>query len=1050
MSLPGSSAIIRLSISLQAVKEVLYRRFQWRLFNQCFRLIGCLALVLIFTLISNAERLPIKTYTVADGLLRDNIYKIKQDSRGFLWFCTVEGVSRFDGYAFTNFTMNDGLPDRHVNDFLETRNGTIWIATDAGLAKLNPTGLATSKDNPLFTVILPDNPKAKGFRVLFEDETGTVWAGTTDGLYKLNAQDELEAVNLGKPVTGVDEIYINTIIQDRRGAMWIGTENHGLFRLLPDGEVEQFTQEDGLPDINISILLEDKNGRIWVGLRPRRYSGLCLLVAEPRKNQSIVERHYTTKDGLPAGWITDLYEDAGEFWVGTTRGLCLWQGENSNSVCKTYRAKNDLCDSDVWTITKDNDGNLWTGSPCGAKKWARYGFTSYNETDGLAAPLVNSIFENRTGELFASFAFDRRAVSRFDGEKFELVKPRFPSEVAYPGWGWKQTVWQDSAGDWWFPTGHGLFRFPRPARFEDLATTTPQKIDTGAKSPQVFRLFEDFRRDVWIATTGVANELWRWERASDTWRNFTTEAGFGNDRVGLAFVEDKSGNLWIGTGGDNNALVRYRDGQFKIFMRSEGVPEGWMRDLFIDHAGRLWIANTTVGLLRLDDVNAGQLNFVRYTPAEGLSSIGVSCITEDEFGRIYIGTGRGLDRLNPETGQIENFTTADGLPNSNLEVAYRDRKNNLWFGTSNGLARFVPEPEKIRQPPNALITGLRVAGVAQSVSVLGEKEILPLELNSDQKQINVDFLGLGASLGEKLKYEYRLGNSDWTPTMERTVNFANFAAGNYQFEVRAVTADRLYSQPAIVSFRIAAPVWARWWFIAALLVLIALVIYGFYRFRLSRLLEVANMRTRIATDLHDDIGANLTKIAILSEVAQQQLGQKINGNENGKDNLLSSVAEISRESVSAMGDIVWAINPKKDSLIGLTRRMRQYAEEILERRDISLVFDAPTPAPDLKLDANIRRNIYLIFKESVNNIVRHSNAAAVKIDFNLADKELVLQIGDDGIGFDATREYDGNGLLSIKKRAEDCGGRLEIDSVEGGGTKIVLRLKLKSAAWSWR
>ncbi len=1048
LSTRAANDIIRL-FNFDKQEKVFFKKKQKRFFYQKCAAFAVGALVLFLALISKAERLPIKTYAVADGLLRDNVYKIKQDSRGFLWFCTADGISRFDGYAFTNFTTGDGLPDRHVNDFLETREGEIWIATDGGLAKLNLTGLAASKDKPLFTVFLPDNPKAKSFQVLFEDESGTAWAGTSDGLYKLNRGNELEFVNLNEP-PAADALSVTSIIKDRRGAMWLGTES-GLYRILPNGEVERFARENGLPDINISALLEDKNGRIWVGLRPRFASGLCLLVAEPRKNQKIVERIYTTEDGLPSKWITDLYEDDDKFWVGTTRGLCRWQGENKNSVCKTYTAQNDLCDSDVWTVTKDKDGNLWTGSPCGAKKWARYGFTSYNETDGLDAQLVNSIFENEAGELFASFAFDRRSVSRFDGEKFDLVKPRFPPEVIYAGWGWKQTVWQDGAGDWWFPTGHGLFRFPRPARFEDLATTAPQKIDTGAKAIQIFRLFEDSRGDVWIATTGAANELLRWERTTDTWRDFSTEAGFGKDRIGTAFVEDNAGNLWIGTGGDDNALIRWRDGQFKIFTRSEGVPEGWLRDLFVDHAGILWIANTTVGLLRLDDVNAERLDFVRYTPAEGLSSIGVSCVTEDEFGRIYIGTGRGLDRLNPETGQVENFTTADGLPNSNLEVAYRDRKNNLWFGTSNGLARFVPEPEKVRQPPNALITGLRVAGVAQSVSVLGEKAIAPLELNPDQKQISVDFLGLGASLGERLKYEYRLGNSDWTQTNERTVNFANFAAGEYRFEVRAITADRLYSSPAVVSFRIAAPIWQRWWFVAALLFLTALVIYGFYRFRLSRLLEVANMRTRIATDLHDDIGANLTKIAILSEVAQQQLGHKLSANsEHGKDNLLGSVAEISRESVSAMGDIVWAINPKKDSLIGLTRRMRQYAEEILERRDIGLEFNAPVVEPDLKLDANIRRNIYLIFKESVNNIVRHSKAVAVKIDFRLADNELILQISDDGDGFDAAREYDGNGLLSIKKRAEDCGGRLEIDSVEGAGTKIVLRLKLKSVVWSWR
>lgn len=250
------------------------------------------------------ERLPIKTYTVADGLLRDNVYKIKQDSRGFLWFCTVEGISRFDGYAFTNFTVQDGLPNRFVHDFLETRNGTIYLATGGGLARLNPTGIRAAQSetsnqaNPLFTVFLPDNPRAKQINVLFEDENDAIFAGTEDGLYKLNASGNLERIDFGTLLPDLDALPVTSIIKDRRGAMWIGTERGGLYRILPNGEVEHFTQKDGLPDINISVLYEDKNGRIWVGLRPNISSGLVLLVAETIKNQSIVERFYTQKEGL--------------------------------------------------------------------------------------------------------------------------------------------------------------------------------------------------------------------------------------------------------------------------------------------------------------------------------------------------------------------------------------------------------------------------------------------------------------------------------------------------------------------------------------------------------------------------------------------------------------------------------------------------------------------------------------------------------------------------------------------------------------------------------
>ena len=1004
-------------------------------------LLACVsvALVIILPRPTFAERLPIKTYTVADGLLRDSVFKIKQDSRGFLWLCSAEGISRFDGYAFTNFTTSDGLPDRHVNDFLETKSGKIYLATEKGLVRLDPTGIANAKDNPLFTVILPDDPNAIGIQVLFEDGDGIVWAGTSNGLYSLNEQQgRLDTEAMGK-LTGPDKIQITAIIKDAHDAMWIGTNENGLLRRLPNGEVEQFTPADGLSGDSIASLLERKDGRIWVGMRPGKFGdGLCLLATDPRKGRNIVERIYTAKDGLPSTWIPALYEDDDKFWVATTGGLCEWQN-GETSVCKTYTTKNDLCDQVVWSLAEDNDRNLWVGSQCGLKKWGRYGFTTYTEADGTGFPVINSIFENAGGELFSSFSTGTaRSVSRFNGKAFDLVKPSFPPGVNYAGWGWKQTVWQDHTGDWWFPTGNGLFRFPGGSPFEELERATPKNIETGAKATEVFRIFEDLRGDIWIATTGTANELLRWERNTDTWRNYTAELGLEPQRIFTAFVEDKAGNLWIATGSDagDAALIRYRDGQFKIYTEADGIPAGWMRDAFIDHTGRLWLANTGAGLLRFDDVSADHLDYVSYTPKEGLSSIGVLSITEDEFGRIYVGTGRGLDRLNPDTGQIENFTTADGLPNSNIDVAYRDKKNVLWFGSSNGLARFIPEPERQRKPPIALITGLRVNGEPQSISILGETVISPLELNSDQKQVGIDFLGLGTNLGEKLKYEYRLGEKEWTPTNERTVNFANLNADEYRFEVRAATADRTFSPAATITFRIPSPVWQRWWFITLVLLLAVVAAYFFYKNRLLRLLDMERMRTRIAADLHDDIGANLTRISLLSEVAKQR-------STNGNDNMLSSIAEIARESVASMNDIVWAIGPDHDRLLDLSRRMRQHAEEIFEMRDIELDFDAPTMDTDLKLSVGVRRDVLLVFKEAVNNAARHSGCSRVQIDFHCENSRLTLTVKDNGVGFDPERyESDGQGLRSMMRRSKSLSGALKIDSQKGVGTKVEFELSL--------
>jgi len=1013
------------------------------------RLFMFFALVLVvfgFSAISKAELLPVKTYTVADGLLRDSVSKIKQDSRGFLWFCTLEGISRFDGVGITNFTVADGLPDRFVQDFLETRNGTLYIATHKGLARLNPHGLRGSRENPLFTTFLPDNPKAEKILTFYEDKSGQIWVGTSDGLYKLietGNEIRFEIVRLGNPLDksggaiaepSPNTLAVNTILEDRRGMLWIGTYGSGLYRLSADGKVRQYTTSDGFGDNKITDLLEDRNGRLWMSMRNDDAGGLCLL--NTGADEKLVQKCYTEKDGLGSNWIRDMLETSdGQIWLATVPGLCRFQVEGGESVCKTYSAKNNLCD-DMLALAEDKDGNLWTGSSCGAKKIARFGFTTYKTSDGLNYDYVNSIFENPAGELFVTtYPKDERVVSRFDGEKFTSVKPRLPDYVKYHGWGWQRTVLQDKRGAWWIASGGGLFRSPDNTDFTALARAPLDKQETGAEALEVFRLFEDSRGDIWLFTTGTAYELFHWERAANRWRNFTAQVGFSFHRVGMAIVEDKHGNVWIGAASDHNdsALIRYRRGEFRVFSQAEGAPSNWIQDLFLDSRGRLWIASDNEGLWRLDDTDSDNFEFVKYSTVNGLTSNATASVTEDEFGRIYIGTWRGIDRLNPETGQIENFTTADGLPSSFVEVSFRDRQKNLWFGTDEGVARFIPEPPRQRNPPTMFITGLRVNGEPQNISILGETSIKSIVLQSDQRQVTVDFLGLGASLGEKLKYEYRFGGTDWTTTVERTLNFANLAAGDYRLEIRAQTADRLYSRSADFSFKIAAPLWQRWWFLFLATIAVGSVIYLIYKYRLGRLLELEKVRTRIATDLHDDIGANLTRISLLSEVAKQK-------SENGNGKLLNSIADIARESVASMNDIVWAISPDHDSFLDLTRRMRAHAEEIFAFREIELEFNAADSA--LRLSVGMRRDLLLIFKEAVNNAAKHSGCQKVSINFGSENSILRLAIKDDGKGFETAEIYDGQGLRSMSNRARSLGGELNIESMAGAGTQVKFKMQL--------
>lgn len=1016
-------------------------------------LVRCILIALltaILTVAAGAEIFPTRSYTVADGLVRDAVRRIRQDSRGFMWFCADEGISRFDGYAMTNFTVADGLPGRVVNDFLETRDGSVYIATSGGLARLNPFGSRGSASEPLFTIIIPENPEALAVRTLFQDSRDRIWAGTSDGLYELvvqNGELSLRVVPLGAPLSSSggaiaqpkpNTLSISAILESRDGDLWIGSFGGGVFRLPTSGPATRLTSREGLPDNKITDLHEDRRGRIWASMRSDDEGGVCLIDA----GRFSVGKCYSTNDGSGSNWIRDIAETGdGQIWLATVPGVCQWN-DDGGDVCRTFAGANGLC-ADALSISDDRDGNMWIGSGCGVKRISRSGFTSYSTTDGAGRDDVGTVFENVAGDLFAaSFPRNARTISRFDGHEFTTLKVNLPSSVTYFGWGWQQTVRQDSRGAWWIPTGAGLFRSADATSFDRLPSARLEKLETGAASPEVFRLFEDSRGDVWISTHDSAGELLRWERMTNRWQKFGAEAGFAASRVGTAFAEDGRGNIWIGASSDHDetALIRYRDGGFRVFGRADGAPSGWIQDIFTDAAGRVWLATDNDGLWRLDEPDAERLSFVKYTTADGLTSNSIASITDDASGRIYAGTWRGIDRLTPDTGAVDSFSSADGLPGSIVAAAFRDRRNDLWFATDGGVARFAPSLEREHAAPTTLITAVNAGGVARRISVLGEKSIPAIELASDQRQLSVEFVGLGASPGEKLDYEFRIDGGDWKPTGERSLNFANLGAGDYRFEVRARNAARRFGDPATVAFHVAAPLWQRPWFIILAVVAVIAVVYFIYRARLRRLIELQNVRMRIATDLHDDIGANLTKITLLSEVAKQSL-------ETSDDGPLSSIAGIARESVASMNDIVWAIAPDHDSLLDLARRMRRHAEDVFAAGDVDLEFEAPGDGTEILLGLDARRDLLLIFKEAVSNAARHSECRRVSVSFTADRSTVTLRVADDGKGFDLASATDngGHGVRSMNRRAAGLGGKLRVESSPGNGTLIELKLDVAAA-----
>jgi signal transduction histidine kinase len=282
-------------------------------------------------------------------------------------------------------------------------------------------------------------------------------------------------------------------------------------------------------------------------------------------------------------------------------------------------------------------------------------------------------------------------------------------------------------------------------------------------------------------------------------------------------------------------------------------------------------------------------------------------------------------------------------------------------------------------------------------------------------------------------------NEEWsTPTDQRTINYAGLSPGRYRFMVQAVTVDGTISPgPATIRFTILRPIWQRWWFVTLALILTGLVGAAIIRSRVARLIELERVRTRIAADLHDDIGSALSRIAILSEVARRQ------GNvEAAVGEPLEVIAGASRDLVDSMSDIVWAINPNKDHLRDLMQRMRRFASDLFTARQIEFTFDAPGEEQALKIGADLRRQVFLIFKEAVNNIARHSGCTKAQIEMRIENRWLTVKVADNGPGFDSSGAGEGQGLVSMQARAKELGGKLEIFSNNETGTTVLLKVPL--------
>jgi signal transduction histidine kinase/ligand-binding sensor domain-containing protein len=980
---------------------------------------------------SYAERLPITTYSFGQGLDAVESNAAVEDAHGFLWIGTDNGLWRFDGAAFRRFGKEHGLTLTNVTSLALGLDGTLWVGAWGGAFRFDPSAGGSFVRIPIEGNSIPVQ------RVqLSADRTGRIWC-VADLLYQLDRNPSVRFRRMSLPSAASPQ-FVSAFLADRSGKLRIGYKD--LYRVSPDGQATRIPTLENATLGEITAITEDRGGRIWAGT----HNGVWRV--ESPADRGDVLRLLLPGDPATPARIWMVPREAGGVWTVAPHGIA--EIDPDAGVFRLIARDNGLAPASA-PLLVDRFGDLWlSASTGGIQRLSAEGFSSFGLPDGLEATRVRSIWKRRSGDLVVVGAPD--VLQRFDGRRFIATRPAFPRGTQY-SWGWFQIDTEDRWGHWWFPTNGAVVRFPPVKQAGALAWTKPAAVYRASgcfPGGDVFRLYEDSRADLWVSTVNRDQEtIYRWNRSSGEFSCYDSTSLLGVRASPSAFLDLGDGTLWLGF--YLGQIARYRDGRFQCLFDCSGT-QGLVNGLLLDHRRRLWIATSRSGVLRVDHPAAESPAFVKMTSESGLSAAGVGAIAEDGFGRIYIGTERGVDVLDESNGRIRHFGVADGLPNPFVAAAYGDSAGAVWFGTLDGLARFTP-PARFRDlpRPGVRIDGVRVSGIARPVPATGETQLDGLVVGSGRTDVAVDYIALPRAHADTLRFQYRLGSDDlWSPaSRNRSVVLGALSPGNYRIEIRALDASgRPSPDTAILSMRVLAPFYQQSWFIgiAALLVLAAAA--GAYRIRTERLVALERQRTRIAMDLHDEIGSRLGSIGLLADLAREDSLEA-----DDRRVLLDRIAESSSDMGSTLGDIVWSLRSGEVTTASLARHLADHARRPFPERACVLDIELPDDDASVEMSLAARRNVFLIGLEALHNAARHSGAGRVLLQLRPDDRQWLLVVADDGQGFDArqARNREGFGLETMARRASEIGASLEVSSTLGRGTEIRLRFDPRGEGRRW-
>ncbi len=1007
------------------------------------------------------SQLKVEHISLEQGVSNNLIYSTYMDSKGILWFGTMFGLVKYDGVNYKTYHYDplnqNSLSNDDIISIYEDRDGNLWVGTyNGGLNKYD-------RSKGIFTRYLyePDNVNSIASNTVWailQDKAGVMWFATEGG--GLNKFENNKFTSYKHDSLNHESISgnrIRSLAEDNDGNIWAGTVATGINKF--DKRTGIFTNyrneesnEKSLSNNFVNAIFKDSDGDMWIATVG---GGLNMF---NKSSGQFIKFKNNPGDSLSIGsdFVFAIEKDLpGHLLVGTQKGLYKFDKTNKQfERIQIYPEKENKQET-VLSFVKDQSGVIWVSTYLDGLHKLYYREDKFKNI--LTGENVKCILTDKSNTLWAGTANSGLFRSEDYGKNFTNYSED-KKNIHSISCNTINSISEDLNGDMWIGTSKGLDRLNKITNVFSKFVNEPEN-NASLSSNNILHVLTGKDGTIWIGTDNGLNKFNKQSQSFTSYLHSDTDSASINGNFVLSLFEDSDGELWIGTYDGLNRLNKVTD-QFKHYKQNpfdaKSISNSYVFSFCEDASNNLWIG--TGGGLNVFDKKSD--TFTNFTERDGLPNDVIAGLESSPDGDLWISTYKGLSKFIISNNiEFKNFDTDDGLLSNmfNNGSAYKNGNGDIYFGSINGINYFNPADVKQSSFNAPVIFTALIKYDEQNKNEIDISSVKELELNYKENLINIGFTSLDFSNPKKNKFSYMLEgfDKDWIYSGNASnVVYTNLNPGKYTFKVKGTNSDGVWNpEVSTIMINITPPFWKTWWFYILLISTVTGIIYLLHNYRLRQKVKYSVqiekikekerelMREQASRDYHDELGHKLTRISLYS----RRINKKLRPSANGLTQDLNNIVETSNSLQSGAKDLIWAMNPREDTLYDFAVRLRDFGNELFENTGINFSSDGFTQEfRNIILSMTSKRHLIYIFKEGLNNILKYSKCRNVNLTYNLYDEDLEIILEDDGIGFNVSDCPKGYGLKNIFSRAHQINVGVDILSEENTGTKIKLRTNISN------